>query len=278
MTFTENGGMLTMSARSFREVGWCWEGQAFDPDVGPSMFGLGDGARYLGLERANLLFNPNNDRTLTRLSDLKEVTCDISKWKFGEIPAGEGHGTAFYNWLDITPKTCLEESENLSRLSLEFPNMVAGMIDDTSCMFAHPDYSRETPAQIKAALCSANPDLKLWAVVYTTQLKEEAWQPWIDVIDVANLWIWDPYNIPHLEEYVDECRAALPGKELIMGTYMQDFTRTQATPPDLLELQFETMYRIWQEGKIDGYNILDSNMVDRHPETADWIRDWLAEH
>ncbi len=45
---------------SFRDVGWVWEGQGIDPKVPPSIYGLGQGARYFGLSRANYLFHPND--------------------------------------------------------------------------------------------------------------------------------------------------------------------------------------------------------------------------
>ena len=65
---------------SFRDVGWVWEGQGIDRGVPPSIYGLGQGARYFGLSRANYLFHPNDEHALRLLSDYKEVTCDISKW------------------------------------------------------------------------------------------------------------------------------------------------------------------------------------------------------
>src|SRR4030065_280954 len=46
---------------SFRDLGWVWEGQGIDPKVPPSIYGLGQGARYFGLSRVNYLFHPNDE-------------------------------------------------------------------------------------------------------------------------------------------------------------------------------------------------------------------------
>ena len=54
---------------SFRDLGWVWEGQGLDPKVPPSIYGLGQGARYFGLSRANYLFHPNDVHALRLLKD-----------------------------------------------------------------------------------------------------------------------------------------------------------------------------------------------------------------
>ena len=67
---------------SLADAGWIWEGQEFDPGVRISIYGLGQGAAYMGLTRANFMFLPNDEYALQLMSNLDEVTCDISKWDF----------------------------------------------------------------------------------------------------------------------------------------------------------------------------------------------------
>ena len=43
---------------SLRDVGWVWEGQGIDPQVPPSIYGLGQGARYFGLVPSQLSVSP----------------------------------------------------------------------------------------------------------------------------------------------------------------------------------------------------------------------------
>ena len=63
-------------------AGWVWEGQGLDGGVDPSIFGVGEGARYFGLKRAVYMFHPNDDLAMEKMRGLDEVVCDISKWKF----------------------------------------------------------------------------------------------------------------------------------------------------------------------------------------------------
>ncbi len=269
-----------VSAQSFREVGWVWEGQGFDPDVPPSIYGVGEGATYFGLDRCNLMFHPNNEVTLGKLADKAEVVADISKWKFIEMPRQEGvpGGVGFRNWRDSNPVTVREEAEKLSRLSPQFPNVVGALIDDTSCMLEYDDYNAGIPEAIRAALHSANPDLKLWIVVYGRLLDAEYWAAFADYVDVIHLWEGDPWQLVRFDEYVDQCEEVFPGKEIIIGSYLRDYTGKREVPTECVARQYEIMYRLWQEGRIAGYSILANCLIDRHPEQSEWIRDFLAEH
>ena len=269
-----------MGGRSFREAGWVWEGQGLDPKVPPSIYGVGEGATYFGLDRCNLMFHPNDEMSLGKLADKAEVVADISKWKFGEIPPQEGvrGGTGFRNWRDMAPETIRWEAENVSRLSLQFPNVVGAMIDDTTGMLEYDDYGISTVATIREALHSANPELKLWIVVYWQQLREAYWEPFVEQLDVVHLWVGDPWKLVNLEEYVDTCAEVFVGKEIIVGSYLCDYGRVLAVPMECVAQQYEVMYRLWEEGRIGGYSILGNCLIDRHPEQAAWIRDFIAEH
>jgi len=270
----------TVSASSFREAGWVWEGQGFDPDVPPSIYGVGEGATYFGLDRCNLMFHPNDEITLGKLADKREIVTDISKWKFVEIPRQDGvaGGVGFRNWRDSDPNTARAEAENLSRLSLQFPNLVGAMIDDTTGMLEYDDYDGDAPAAVRAALHSANADLKLWIVVYCQQLVEDYWEPFAEAIDVVHLWVGDPWKLVNLEEYVDTCGEVFPGKEIIVGSYLRDYSRKQEVPTECVAQQYEIMYRLWEQERIAGYSILGACLIDRHPDQAEFIRNFIADH
>ena len=269
-----------MTGKSFRDVGWVWEGQGMDPGVPISIYGMGEGATYFGLDRCIMIFHPTNEITLGKLSDKAEVAADISKWKLVEIPRDDSSpgGVGYRNWRDSDPKTALEEAEKLSRLSLDFPNVTAGFIDDTTCMFSYGDYSTEMPERIRAALNSHNPDLKLWIVVYWQQLDADYWRPFLPYVDVISLWQGEPSQLPHLAEAVDRCAEVFPGKEISVGSYIHDYGRQEAVPLDLMAAQYEIMYDLWEEGRIAGYNILGAMCMDRDPEQAEFIRNFLASH
>ena len=262
----------------FADVGWTWEGQATDPGVPPSIYGVGEAAEFLGLQRSVFIFHPTTAQGLAKLGDKAEIAVDISKWKWEEVRLSEDfYHVAYHSWRDSRPATAIEEAELLSRLSLQFPNVTAGFIDDTTCMFEYGDYGTQVPEQITAALHSANPALKLWIVVYIQQLRDEQWAPFIDVIDVVHLWCGDPFRLPNLPEHVDACSQAFPGKEIIVGSYLRDYSRQAEVPTEMVQAQYEAMFRLWQEGKIAGYSILANCLIDRHPEQAEWIRDFLSD-
>jgi hypothetical protein len=269
-----------MSARSFREAGWVWEGQGFDPDVPPSIYGVGEGATYFGLDRCNLIFHPNNEITLGKLADKAEVVADISKWKFIEMPRQEGvpGGVGFRNWRDSNPDTVVEEARKLSRLSVDFPNVVGAMIDDTGCMLNYEQYTSSIPEAIREALDSANPDLKLWIVVYGRQLDEDYWAAFADYVDVIHLWEGHPHMLVEFPAYVEHCEKVFPGKQIIIGSYLRNYTGKSEVPTKHVAEQYEIMYRLWQEGRIAGFSILANCLIDRHPEQAEWIRDFIADH
>lgn len=267
-----------MTQQRFADVGWSWEGQGMDPGVPPSIFGVGEAADFFGVNRSILIFHPTTELALRKLSDKAEVAVDISKWKLQEHRLSEDfYHVAWHNWRDSRPATAVEEAELLSRLSVHFPNVTAGFIDDTTCMFEYGDYSTQIPEQIRGALHRVNPKLKLWIVVYVTQLDNDYWRPFLPFVDVISLWMGVD-DIPNLEQHVDRCREVFPGKEISVGSYIRDYRAMRTNPLDAIELQYETMVRLWREGRIDGYNILSANVIDTAVAECEWIRDFIAAH
>ncbi len=253
------------------DVGWVWEGQGLDPGVYPSIFGVGEGAKYFGLTRACYMFHPNTELAMQKLSFLDEVVCDIAKWKFRR---NEDGGTV--HWIDAAPESVRAEAETVSRLSVSYPNVTGAIHDDMKGLVRRENMTPDQYAAVYQALKSHNDQLKLWAVVYTHELNPEDWAGFEPYMDLINLWVWESRNLPHLDEYVDRCRELFPDKPLIMGCYLRDYTLVAPVPMDLLKLQWERVLRYLQEGKIDGYSILAAVLIDGHQEQANWIRDFIA--
>ena len=63
-----------------RDAGWVWEGSGFDPGVEPTLYGVGEGATFFGLDGANYMFHPNTEVAFAKLARVPRVTADISKW------------------------------------------------------------------------------------------------------------------------------------------------------------------------------------------------------
>ncbi|MBT3378779.1 MAG: hypothetical protein HN742_04080 [Lentisphaerae bacterium] len=264
---------------TFRDAGWVWEGLGFDPGIEPSIYGVGEGAAYFGLDRANFMFHRNNRVNLSKLNHLGAVVPEISKWKWVELPPEPGkHGWGFANWRDSNPETVRDEAENLSRVSLEFPNISGAIIDDTSGIFTYEAYNAGRPQQISEALHCANPDLKLWLVVYTHQLDDDRWQHFLPFMDVVNLWVWECASLPRLEEYVSRCAEVFPGKEIIVGSYIRDYPTRAGVPLDLMAEQYGIIRDLLAQGRIGGYSILAGCLIDMHPPQAEYIRAFIDEH
>ncbi len=264
-----------MAPRSMKEAGWVWEGIGFDPGVLPTVYGVGEGMEYFGVEGATLIFHPNTPTNLAKLSRARRVTADISKWIWFETKAENGRFT-FAQTRDDSPTTVAAEAENVSRLSLEFQNLTGAFIDDTHGVAAHGDYTPDSPKAIKEAVRRHNDGLDLEIVVYTHELGKPYWGDWIDAVDAVSLWVWESANLPNIDAYLSECRRVFPTQRINMGVYIRDYALPGPVPLDMLTLELEAIRRHLNSGELDGYSILGNCLIDQHPEQAQLIREFIG--
>ncbi|OGV73812.1 MAG: hypothetical protein A3K19_24550 [Lentisphaerae bacterium RIFOXYB12_FULL_65_16] len=196
------------------DVGWVWDGQGINGTWQLSIFGAGEGTRWFGLRRCCFMFHPNTPLAMEKLRGLDEVVCDISKWDGERVehPQYPGLGAPMRNVHDGTMARKVQEAENVSRLSLDFPNVTGAFDDD---LYGKIAAEHITPAQygvVHQAVKRHNPKTKHWGVVYTHELKPENWRGFEDTLDVVNLWVWDSKNLFRLDEDLERCRAIFPGK------------------------------------------------------------------
>ena len=256
-----------------KDFGWIWEGQGLDPGVYPSIFGVGEGAKYFGLERACYMFHPNDDLAMQKMADLKEIVCDISKWKYRRTEDG---GTA--HWVDSSPKSVREEARRVSELSLRYPNITGAIHDDMKGLITRENYAPSDYAGIYQAIKSRSGKLKLWCVVYTKELDEEFWKPYDPYIDVVNLWVWNAQELPKLDEGLARCREIFPSKPIIVGCYLRDYPTASPVPMDLLKHQWNRVLAHLKAGTISGYSILGTVLIDGHQAQATWVKDFISSH
>ena len=57
-----------------------------------------------------------------------------------------------------------------------------------------------------------------------------------------------------------------------------DYGHRNPVPLDIMAAQYEIMYDPWEGGRMPGCNILRAMCMDRDPEQAEPIRNFLASH
>jgi len=266
-----------MAPSSMKKAGWVWEGCGFDPGVMPTIYGVGEGATYFGVDGANYIFHDNNEIAFAKLAHVPRMTADISNWYWYETTAATGRFT-FAQGREADPEKVAEEAGTVSRLSLSHPNVTGAFIDDTHGIAGHENYVPDAPRRIKETLCGRNPDLDLWIVVYTHEFDKDYWRDWLPHVDVINLWVWECGNLAHIEEYIRQCRKVFPDKRLVMGVYIRDYPSRAGVPRDLLEIELNAIAKHLEAGDLDGFNILGACLIDQHPEQAEFIRDFISRH
>jgi hypothetical protein len=263
------------------DVGWAWDGQAITGSVKLSIFGAGGGTRWFGLRRCCHMFHENNALALEQFTDMAEVVCEISKWDYEVVtdhPVHRGLGSPMRNVHDGRIERKVAEADNVGRLSLAFPNLTGIYDDDLLGKIKTEHLTAEQYAKVRAAARAHNPALKLWAVVYTHELNPADWQGFQPILDVINLWVWKSADLVRLDDDLARCREIFPGKPIVMGCYLRDFTLGAGVPMDRLRLQWEKVAAYLDRDLIAGFNILGGFLIDTHAEQARWVRDFIAAH
>ena len=264
-------------------VGWSWEGFGFTGGAGLSIFGLGEGAEYFGLNKVFNMWRSNDELAMGKLRQFEEVVCEISSTR--PLRCGPNCQQSHYVG---TPEALLKETQNLVRLSKNHPNITGAYIDDTlGPPERKPDaITEETLASTFQRLKQADPDLKLWSLVFSNQLYKQDFAAFKPYMDVINLWVWSAEGLSDLDRHIDRCGELFPDKPITLGCFLWDFpsmkysrgnfVKGHAVPMDLLKLQWQLLLKYVVKGTISGYTILAAFLIDAAPEQARWVRDFIA--
>ncbi len=257
-------------------AGWVWEGHGLDPGVHPSVFGVGEGAAFFGLRKAHFLFHPTTDLALQKLRHLDEVRCDISKWRFRDC--GERNRGSESFCASDTADIC-REAEHLSRFSLAYPNVTGAIYDDMRGLMAKRGAGTEDCARIYAALKSPNSAMTLECVVYSHELDDlDFWRPLAPYVDAVGFWIWCHERLADYEHHIDTCRALFPGKPILLGCYLRDYPTQAPLPMEALQRQWRIVAKTLEDGRVAGFEILGTVLIDGQLEQATWVRDFIRDH
>ena len=261
---------------NLRDYGYVWEGQGFDPGVPPSVLGVGDGCRLLKMNKAVVLFHPNNAWTLSRLTHCNEVVCDISKWKIRSLEAFPGvYSNAVECYVDGQLETVLEEVRKVALLKKQFPNITGVIHDDLIGLCKRCGLNAGDYANVYRMVKEAG--LKLWLVIYAHELDdiENKWKDFKQYADMVHFWVWKSEDLYHLDEYVEKCQGAFPDKKINLGVYLRDYHYRRSVPEDRLLMEMEKIKEYIQKDIVQGFSVLGTITMDTNPEGVKKIADFL---
>lgn len=180
-----------------------------------------------------------------------------------------------------------ESAEITSKFSLKHPNIKGAIIDDFRSPTSPSRYiTVEEVREIKEALTSANPDLKLYVVQYYTTQKPEDVVPYLPYIDGTAIWCWnssDYFWNALYEETLRQWREVFEGKDFIQGQFLHAYgDGDKPQPMDQMELQCKHISKWLEAGTLDGWCILNNgwfckqdhkNQLEYLKNYWDWYRD-----
>ena len=283
-----------------RDKVWVWAGPG--NSLGPSVYGLADTAAYFGAENVCAMWLPSTTEpsaALDTLTGFRRVVWDITctRWRRQMYRVGddETERVGFFeeaSWSQGRGHESKEEAARISELSRTYPNIAGGILDYSFGGFESRGGTPEHLKEIRDALKAENPAMELHWMNFTTDI-DEKWSEYLPHVDVISLWEPSPDNLENLEESVDRCAQVFPGKPIVLGLFLVHYWARRMQPgetdewqqhhdwalrplsEDRLQLQFETAARLLQEGKVSGISILAEALVDKFPETAEWVRGFL---
>ena len=240
---------------------WVWGGPTAQWGGSMDDDSLLQGGQYFGARNVLYVYGPHSDTMLSLLNPFDRVVCQI--------------GSNCRNPEAVPPDT-VAEAEQLSALSLRFPNVVGAVVDDFDT--GAEKFPATKMAALHTALRSRNPSLKLHVVTYTER-RHDGYEDLLPYIDVVTMWVWKQCDIAVLDASLKAIRGEFPGKAVYMGVFLHDYGETDAAQPvERLNYQFDRGRAYLAEGLLDGIIILGDREIRKHPVQAAFVRDYLARH
>ena len=152
-------------------------------------------------------------------------------------------------------------------------NLKGVIIDDFSSDMAN--YKPEFLADAHRRLKASDPRLNLYTVIYTMHFDKD-FKPFLPSIDVVSLWVWDSKDLADLDRHLERCRKIFPGKPIVLGLYLFDWSHNREMPMDLLQWEFRKARDYTRQGLITGYQVLGSyRPTELQTPQARWVRDFI---
>lgn len=239
---------------------WVWGGPT--PYWGGTMAEdtLLAGADYYNAQNVVYVYGPTNEKTMAMHSKYKRMICQINA--ACRTPGALAEGNEETN------------AELLSKLSLQFPNIVGAMCDD-STVGSKDTVEEGVFAKRYAALKKHNDKLRMYTVIYAHELYKNfsKIQPYVDVV---NFWIWDKDQMLQAEEYLSLCQEKFPGKPIIAGVFLHEYGVTDAgNSPEFLAYQLDRIREFIHKKVVEGVILLGDREIKKWPTTAAAVKKYL---
>jgi len=244
---------------------WLWGGPT--PEWGGSVQNdtLLTTARWLGAENGIYVYGPTSEEMIAMHAPLKKMLAMVTTTC--RAPGQQS-------------ETDVECAEKLSRLSLKYPNVAGGMMDDMTAQCPDgslPPEKVEHVRSVSQALKSHNSALELFGTVYCHELGKKDFSQIQPYLDGVALWYWYQEELLQLEENVELARQNFPGKKIYMGLFVHDYGTVDAGAlPELLIHQLQGACHLFAQGKIDALIVLGDREFLKWPEQAGIVRGFLA--
>jgi hypothetical protein len=239
---------------------WVWGGPT--PYWGGSMADdtLLRGADYFAAENAVYVYGPTSEKMLSLHSGFKRLLCQINA--NCRTPGALEGGSEEKN------------AELLSKLSLQFPNIVGAMCDDV--VVGSKEVIDPGPFEKRyAALKKHNANLKMYGVIYAHELYKD-FSRVLPYLDVINLWLWDMDHILQYDEFIALTQQKFPGKPIISGIFLHEYGVTDAgNSPELLAYQLDRAREYISRGLVEGVILLGDREIKKWPAVAQSVRQYL---
>lgn len=216
---------------------------------------------FFDLDNVMYVYGPLNREMMDLHKDCKKLICHL----------GRNCRTK-----DAAMESDAEEAEFLSKLSLEYPNITGGVVDDMIMNYGK-NYSLKEYRAIYEGLHKHNPDLELCSVVYAWELEQEEKIKIIsEFIDHVILWFWSKTELLNFDVTLEKCRTLFRGKPIMLGIFMFDYgAACLPNSPATMNYHLEKARRALADGKIREIVILGDREIEKCPETARFIQEYL---
>lgn len=240
---------------------WVWGGPT--PYWGGSMADdtLVRGAQFFDAKNVVYVYGPTDDKMLKLHSGFKRMLCQVNSQC--RTPGAQGAMNDEGN------------AEELSRLSLKYPNIVGAMCDDVTTYFRKIVLPDAFEARYNA-LRKYNDKLKMYGVVYVHELQQKDFSLIQPYMDTVNLWFWHMNEILDYDRNIWLCQEKFPGKPIIQGIFLHEYGISDAgNLPQLLTYQLDKAREYMTRGIVEGVILLGDREIKKWPESSDAVRNYL---